>query len=91
MKPMPALRNLKILSLSRNKIKRIGGLDEIGDTLEELWLSYNVIDTLNGLHPCRKLKILYLSNNKITKWDEIDKLRDLPKIDKVVFTGNPIY
>ena len=27
----------------------------------------------------------------IKSWGEIDKLRDLPKIDKVLFKGNPIY
>ena len=74
---MPTLRNLKILSLARNKIKRIKGLQEIGDTLEELWLSYNIIETLNGLHYCRRLEVLYMSNNRIKLWDEIDKLRDL--------------
>ena len=40
---------------------------------------------------CRRLEILYMSNNNIKSWAEIDKLRDLPKIDKVLFTGNPIY
>ena len=91
MRPMPPLRNLRILALSRNKIRRINGLDEIGDTLEELWLSYNQIDTLNGLHPCRALKILYLSNNKIRRMEELDKLRDNPKLINVLFMGNPIY
>jgi len=33
-KPFPNLRYLKILSLSRNNIRKIKGLDEIGDTLE---------------------------------------------------------
>ena len=91
MRPMPPLRNLRILALSRNKIRRINGLDEIGDTLEELWLSYNQIDTLNGLHPCRALKTLYLSNNKIKRMEELDKLRDNPKLVNVLFFGNPIY
>ena len=91
MRPMPPLRNLRILALSRNKIKRINGLDEIGDTLEELWLSYNLIDTLNGLHPCRALKVLYMSNNKIKRMEELDKLRDNPKLINVLFMGNPIY
>ena len=50
MRPMPPLRNLKILALSRNKLSRIQHLEEIGDTLEELWLSYNNISTLSGLH-----------------------------------------
>ena len=34
-------KNLRILSLGRNNIKRIGGLEEVSATLEELWLSYN--------------------------------------------------
>ena len=91
MRPMPPLRNLRILALSRNKIRRINGLDEIGDTLEELWLSYNQIDTLNGLHPCRALKALYMSNNKIKRMEELDKLRDNPKLVNVLFMNNPIY
>ena len=35
--------------------------------------------------------MLYISNNLIAKWDEIDKLKDLTKINKVLFKGNPIY
>ena len=34
-------RNLRILSLGRNNIKRIQGLEEVSATLEELWISYN--------------------------------------------------
>ncbi len=30
---LPNMRNLEILSLARNNIKKIGGLDEIGKTL----------------------------------------------------------
>ena len=88
---MPPLRNLKILSLSRNRIKHIKGLEEIGDNLEQLWISYNKIDSLSHLNVCRKLEVLYISNNQISKWDEIDKLKDLTKINKVLFKGNPIY
>ena len=32
-----------------------------------------------------------MSNNGIKNWSEIDKLRDLPKIQNVLFIGNPIY
>ena len=91
MVPLPNLRNLEILSLSRNQIKKISGLEEIGQTLRELWLSYNVIEKLEGLQPCQKLQVLYIGNNKIKNWDEIDKLKELPEIGSVVFTGNPIY
>jgi len=60
--------------LSRNQIKKIAGLEEIGQTLRELWLSYNNIEKLDGLQPCQKLQVLYIGNNKIKNWDEIDKL-----------------
>jgi dynein light chain 1 len=89
--PLPQLRNLEILSLSRNGIKKIAGLEDIGQTLRELWLSYNLIDKLDGLQPCVKLQTLYIGNNKIKNWDEIDKLKDLPEIQNVVFSNNPIY
>ena len=38
---LPKLKNIKCLSLGRNNIKRLSGLDEIGQTLEELWVSHN--------------------------------------------------
>lgn len=62
---------LKILSLGRNAIKKIEGLDAVADTLEELWLSYNQIERLNGVECCKKLKVLYASNNKIKAWDGV--------------------
>lgn len=58
------LSHLRILSLGRNCIKKIEGLEAVGDTLEELWISYNNIDKLNGIECCKKLKVLYASNNR---------------------------
>ena len=40
------MENLRILSLGRNLIKKIENLDAVAETLEELWLSYNVITGL---------------------------------------------
>jgi dynein light chain 1 len=54
--------------LGRNSIKKIEGLEAVSNTLEELWLSYNMIEKLNGIECCKKLKILYMSNNKIKDW-----------------------
>ena len=68
------LKMLKILSLGRNNIKRIVGLDEIGQTLEQLWLSYNQIEKLEGLNPCIKLHTFFVGNNRIKNWDEVAKL-----------------
>ena len=88
---LPKLKSLKILSLSRNNIKRIMALEEVGLTLEELWLSYNGIEKLDGLQPCIKLHTFFLSNNRIKQWDEVGKVSQLPEIKNVNFVGNPIY
>eukprot|EP00928_Gymnodinium_smaydae_P061885 TRINITY_DN45858_c0_g1_i1.p2 TRINITY_DN45858_c0_g1~~TRINITY_DN45858_c0_g1_i1.p2 ORF type:complete len:192 (+),score=49.55 TRINITY_DN45858_c0_g1_i1:106-681(+) len=89
--PLPALKNLEILSLGRNCIKKIAGLEEVGATLQQLWLSYNLISTLDGLAPCSKLHTLFISNNQIKDWGELSKLNQNPAISSVLFTNNPIY
>lgn len=42
--------------------------EAVGDTLEELWISYNLVEKLKGLHVMKKLKILYMSNNLVKDW-----------------------
>ena len=71
---LPKLKNLRILSLSRNNIRKIAYLEDVGQTLEELWMSYNQVEKLDGLQPCVKLSVFYLSNNKVKNWDEVSKL-----------------
>ena len=88
---LPALKNIEVLSLGRNLIKKISGLEEIGSTLKELWISYNQISTLDGLAPCSKLTTLFISNNKIKDWPELDKLQANQDLVNVLFYGNPIY
>ena len=57
-------------------IKKIQGLEDIGENLEQLWISYNLIESLNGLAPhCKALKVLYIAHNKLKNWSEIDKLQ----------------
>jgi hypothetical protein len=65
---------LTVLSLGRNNIKKIENLEPVADTLEELWLSYNQIERVNGIECCKKLQVVYLSNNKIKAWEGFDKL-----------------
>lgn len=88
---LPNLKNLEILSLGRNVIKKISGLEEVGATLKELWISYNQISTLDGLYPCVKLEKLFMSNNKIKNWDELTKLTQLPELHNLLLLGNPLY
>lgn len=79
------------MSLARNQIKRIQGLDEVGPTLKELWLSYNSIEKLEGIQSCVKLTTLYLSHNKIKNWDEVAKLSQLPSLKDLLLCENPVY
>ena len=66
MVPITGLKNLQILSLGRNQIKRIYGLEDVGKNLKQLWISYNIIESLNGLAPhCSELEILYIGHNKV--------------------------
>ena len=43
---LSGLDNLKTLSLGRNQIKKIENLDSVAETLEELWISYNLLERL---------------------------------------------
>ncbi len=86
------LPKLRVLSLGRNQIKKITGLEEVGATLTELWISYNQISTLDGLGCCLKLETLYISNNKIKDLSELKKLAaSNPSLSNCNFVGNPLY
>lgn len=83
------LKNLKILSLGRNAIRKLEQLDI--PQLEQLWISYNKIDKLSGLDKLKNLKILYMSNNLISSWSEIERLANqCPELQDVLFINNPI-
>ena len=75
--PMPRLKYLTILSLARNNLKNLRNLDDVASTLEQLWVSYNQIDRLEGIAPLQKLHTLYIANNKIRSWDEVGKCAQL--------------
>lgn len=45
--------------------------EAVGDTLEELWISYNLIEKLKGIQCLKKLKVLYMSNNLVKDWGKI--------------------
>ena len=64
---MPPLKYLTRLSLARNLIKKIQGLEEVAGTLKELWLSYNLIEKLDGISMCQVLQSLYISSKFLLK------------------------
>ncbi|XP_028030149.1 dynein light chain 1, axonemal-like [Bombyx mandarina] len=84
------MRNLKILSLGRNYIKSLSGVETVADSLEELWISYNPIDKLKGIGALKNLRVLYMANNAVKEWVEFNRLQECPALRDLVFTGNPI-
>ena len=78
------------MSLGRNCIKNLTGLEVVGDTLEELWISYNYIEKLKGITVLKKIKVLYMSNNSVKDWTEFSKLIELPNLIDLLFVGNPL-
>ncbi|KAJ7684909.1 hypothetical protein DFH06DRAFT_1118563 [Mycena polygramma] len=61
-----------ILSLQSNRITKLEGLEEL-DTLEELYLSHNGVQHLEGLEKNLKLTTLDLGNNFIPSDNDADK------------------
>jgi len=88
---LSALRELKILSLSRNNIKAISKLDGLGDTLQQLWMSYNSVEKLDGLSNLRKLRVFYVAQNNISDVKEFGKLAANKALEELTAVGNPCY
>jgi len=75
----------------RNLLKKLTKLEDVAGTLEELWLSYNQLKTLDDINVCENLEVLYFGNNCISDWEELNKLAGLPKFRDILLVGNPIY
>ena len=45
---LASMKRLRVLSLGRNNISVLTGLEPISATLQELWVSYNQIEKLRG-------------------------------------------
>ncbi|XP_070168045.1 dynein axonemal light chain 1 isoform X2 [Polyergus mexicanus] len=97
---LTVLANCEKLSLStnmiekiagRNLIKGFAGFEALGDTLVEIWVSYNYIEKMKGIQAMRNLRVLYMSNNLVREWNEFARLQELPNLRDLVFVGNPLY
>jgi len=62
---LQVLKNLKVLSLGRNLIKSLQGVEGAAETLEQLWISYNQIDKLKPIRNLSKLHTLYMAHNMV--------------------------
>ncbi|KAG8183305.1 hypothetical protein JTE90_026005 [Oedothorax gibbosus] len=85
-----ALHNIKILSVGRNYLKSLNGIEGIAETLEELWASYNGIDKLKPTAALKKLRVLYISNNNLKDIGELKHLAEVPDLEDLVLKGCPV-
>ncbi|KAL3162023.1 hypothetical protein ABBQ38_009094 [Trebouxia sp. C0009 RCD-2024] len=88
---LSGMENLKVLALGRNQIKKIENLDSVAESLEELWISYNVLEKLTGVEKLAVLRVFLLSNNKIAAWSEVERLGGLTALEELLLVGNPLY
>ena len=79
-----------MLSLGRNLIKSLQGIEGAGETLEQLWISYNQIDKLKPIRNMTKLHTLYMAHNTVREWREFEHLSECPCLEDLVFIGNPL-
>ena len=87
---LQAFKTLKVLSLGRNNIKSLQGIEGAAESLEQLWISYNQIDRLKPIRNLLRLKVMYLSHNYVREWREFEHLTELPCLEDLVFIGNPL-
>jgi len=63
----------------------------VAGTLQQLWISYNQISSLEGLACLLELSTLYMSNNALKSFSCLLELSPLKKLREVMFIGNPMY
>ena len=89
----PGLRSLRVLSVGRNNLPRLdkASLEAVAPTLQELWVSYNALSSLEPLRCCSKLRVLFASNNLLRSLSDLVPLRELPALEDALFRGNPFW
>ncbi len=74
------LPSLTWLSLDRNRIERIGGIENL-ISLKHLHLENNYIRKIEGLNALKNLTLLHLENNQIDKIAGLESLVNLKNLD----------
>lgn len=81
---------IEVLSIGRNLLTKLTGIEKAAATLTQLWMSYNSVKDLRPIAACKRLTVLYLAHNKVEKQTELDHIQQLPDLSDLLLTGNPV-
>nr|DBA18741.1 TPA: hypothetical protein GDO54_016953 [Pyxicephalus adspersus] len=84
------LYNLIHLDVSFNKLSGLEGIHSRIGNIKTLNLAGNLLENLKGLNKLYSLVNLDLSNNKIAQVDEIKNIGNLPCLENLILTDNPV-
>lgn len=84
---LPELKNLKKIFLGSGVVCYDLVAFERCDQIEELWISNNFVENIDGLKGMRKLRILDISNNLI---QDISVLKEAEALEAVCLEGTPV-
>lgn len=84
------MKNLKILSIGNNPIRRLT-LAAIADRLEELWASYCLNNQVENAHLYVKLHTLRMDHSRVGAWEHVQGLSAIPKLKSLTLEGTPLY
>lgn len=88
---LTCLPYLQTLSLCENQISHLSDLHlELGGNLMHLNLSQNNLTSLRGFRKLFTLVKLDVSCNSIENIDEVNFVAELPCLEELILTGNPI-
>ncbi|XP_055342754.1 nischarin-like [Paramacrobiotus metropolitanus] len=84
------LHNLRKLGLARNYLSILDNMHAKLGNIQKITLSGNQLQTLKGLAKLYSLEDLDLSDNEVSSLDEIEHLRNLPCLIRLILASNPI-
>lgn len=81
---------LEELYISDNGLIKIEGLDSLVN-LRVFDCANNQIDHIGNMTHLVNLEEFWFNNNNLSKWDDIEVLKELPKLKCLYMEQNPIY
>jgi protein phosphatase 1 regulatory subunit 7 len=77
---LAGLPKLRLLSIQSNRLTSLDGIEEVAETLEELYVAQNGLLNLRPLSTLKKLQVLDISGNRIEHLTDLAHLTDLREL-----------